>query len=145
MHRLPTALRIILILKAILNNLKLQLANRTDNLAPVELVDKQLCHTFVHQLVDTFFQLFSLHGVCVLYILEHLGGEAWQSLEVQLLSFGESVAYLEYTIVWQADDVARVGLIDGAFLLCHELCGAGEAYCLAVAHVQVGCIADKLS
>ena len=62
-QRLPTALRTIFILQAILDNLKLQLPYRTDNLPAVELVDKQLCHTFVHQLIDTFGKLFLFHRI----------------------------------------------------------------------------------
>lgn len=34
--------------KAVLDNLKLKLPDSADNLASVELVDKQLCDTFVH-------------------------------------------------------------------------------------------------
>ncbi len=79
--RLPTALRTVLILQTILDNLELQLPYRTDNLASVELVDKQLCHTFVHQLVDTFGKLFLFHRVGILDILEHLRRETRQSAE----------------------------------------------------------------
>ena len=41
----------------------------------VELVDKQLCHTLVHQLVDTLLQLFGAHGIIVLYVFEELWRE----------------------------------------------------------------------
>ena len=50
----PAALGIILILQAVLDDLKLQLADGTDNLAVVELVDEQLGNALVHQLVNTF-------------------------------------------------------------------------------------------
>ena len=71
-YRLPTTRCIILVLQTILNYLKLQLSHRTDNLTSIELIDKQLCHTFVHQLVDTFRQLLLFHRICVLNVLEHL-------------------------------------------------------------------------
>ena len=38
----------------------------------VELIDKQLGHTFVHQLVDALGKLFLLHRIGILYVLEHL-------------------------------------------------------------------------
>ena len=43
--------------------------------SPVELVDEQLRHTFVHQLVDTLGKLFLLHRVGILNVLEHLRRE----------------------------------------------------------------------
>ena len=52
-YRFPAAFRIILILKTILDYLELQLTDGTDDLSVVELVDKQLGDTLVHQLVDT--------------------------------------------------------------------------------------------
>ena len=53
MHRFPTALCIVLILQTVLDDLELQLSHGTDDLSVVELVDKQLSDTLVHQLVDT--------------------------------------------------------------------------------------------
>ena len=75
-QRFPATLRIVFIFQTLLNNLKLQLPHRTDNLTSVELVDKQLCHTFVHQLVDTLVQLLGLHRIGVLDVLEHFRREA---------------------------------------------------------------------
>ena len=68
----PTTGRIVFIQQTVLNDLKLQLSHRTDNLTAIELIDKQLCHTFIHQLIDTFRQLFLFHRVGILNILEHL-------------------------------------------------------------------------
>lgn len=48
----PTALSPILMQQPVLNDLKLQLTYRTDNLATVELIDKHLGHTLVHQLIE---------------------------------------------------------------------------------------------
>ena len=59
--------------KTVLYDLELELADGADNLAPVELVDKQLRHTFVHKLPDAFFKLFRLHRVGVLDVFEHFG------------------------------------------------------------------------
>ena len=51
MNRLPTALGIVLILKTILDNLKLKLTNSTYYTATIELIDKQLGNTLVHKLL----------------------------------------------------------------------------------------------
>ena len=66
----PSALRIVLVLQTILDNLKLQLAYRTHDATAVELIDEQLGHALVHQLLQSFLELFALHGVIVLNILE---------------------------------------------------------------------------
>ena len=87
----PTALGIVLVLQAILDDLELQLAHSTDNLATIELIDEQLGHTLVHQLVDTLLQLLRLHGVVVLDILKQLGREGWQSAEVKLFTLSQRV------------------------------------------------------
>ena len=60
--RLPTTGRIVFIQQTILNDLKLQLPHRTDNLTTIELIDKQLCHTFIHQLVNAFANCFCFIG-----------------------------------------------------------------------------------
>ena len=82
MNGFPAAFGVILVLQTILYNLKLQLSYGTDNLAAVELVDKQLSHTLVHKLVDTLLKLLRLHWVVVLDIFEHLWRERRQSAEV---------------------------------------------------------------
>ena len=107
MDGFPTALGVILILQTILDDLKLQLAYGADNLAVVELVDEQLGHTLVHQLVDTLLQLLGLHGVVVLNILKQLRREGWQSAEVKLFTLSQRVANLEDAIIGQTYDIAR--------------------------------------
>lgn len=72
MYRFPAARRAILMKKAILNYLKLQLSDSAYQFAIIELVDKQLCHTFVHKLLNAFVELLGLHGVSVLNVFEHL-------------------------------------------------------------------------
>ena len=94
---LPTAFRIVLVLQAILDDLKLQLSHRSDDLTVIKLVDEELSHSLVHQLVDTLLQLLRLHRVIVLDILEQLRREGRQTTEVELLSLGERVANLEHT------------------------------------------------
>ena len=69
---LPTTLGVVLVLKTVLNNLELELAHGAYNLATIELVDEQLCHTFVHELIDALLKLLRLHRVIVLDVLEHL-------------------------------------------------------------------------
>ena len=120
-ERLPTALRTVFVLQTILDDLELQLPHRTDNLTPVELVDEQLRHTFVHQLVDTLGKLFLLHRVGILNVLEHLRRETWKSLEVEHLAFGQRIANLERTIIRQTDNISRPSLIDSRLALRHEL------------------------
>ena len=70
MNRLPTALGIVLVLQAILDNLKLKLTHGTHDAATVELVDKQLSHTLVHELLQSLLELLALHWVIILDILE---------------------------------------------------------------------------
>ena len=125
MYGLPAALGVVLVLQTILDNFELQLSYGSDNLAVVKLVNEQLCHTLVHQLVDTLLQLLGLHGVVVLDILEQLRRERRQSAEVQLFAFGQCVANLKHTAcIGQTYDIAWPSLVDGALTLRHKLCGA---------------------
>ena len=145
MNGLPTAFCVVLILKTVLDDLELKLSHGTDYLSAIELVDEQLRHTFVHQLVDAFLQLLRLHGVVVLDILEHLRRERGKSAEVEFFTLGECIANLENAIVGQTNDVAWPCFFDGALALGHELGGGGEAQGLVVANVQIRLVADELS
>ena len=82
MNRLPTALGVIFVLKAILNYLELELSHRSYYLPTVKLVDKQLRHTFIHQLVYSLLKLLRLHWIGILNIFEHLGRETRQAAEM---------------------------------------------------------------
>ena len=75
MHRFPTALGVVFILQTVLNHLELQLTDGADNLAVVELIDEQLGHTLVHQLIDAFLELFRLHRIVVLDVFEQFRRE----------------------------------------------------------------------
>lgn len=75
-HRLPAALRAILMEESVLNHLELQLSDRTDDFTAIELMDKQLGHALVHKLVYSLFKLLALHGVGILDIHEHFRREA---------------------------------------------------------------------
>ena len=143
--RFPTALGIVLVLKTVLDDLELKLSDGTDELTPIELVDKELCHTFVHQLVDTLGQLLLLHGVGILDILEHLRREAGDTTEMEFLSLSKRVTNLEGSIVRQSDDVARPSFVNGSLALGHELCRAGETHGLVVPHVIVRSITRELA
>ena len=143
-ERLPTALRTVFVLQTILDDLELQLPHRTDNLTPVELVDEQLRHTFVHQLVDTLGKLFLLHWVGILNVLEHLRRETRKPLEVKRLAFGQRIANLERTVIRQADNISRPSLIDSCLALRHELRRRRETHRLAMTYMQVRGIAYKL-
>ena len=57
MDGLPAALGVVLVLEAVLDDLKLQLTDGTDDTSIVELVDEHLCYALVHQLLDTFLEL----------------------------------------------------------------------------------------
>ena len=123
MDGLPAATGVVLVLQTVLDDLELQLTNGADDLTSVELVDKELGHTFVHELVDAFLQLLGFHGVVVLNVFEHLGRERRQSAEVKLFALGEGVTNLEDAVVGQSDNVAGPCLVDSRLALCHELCG----------------------
>ena len=137
MYRLPPALRAVFVEQTILYNLKLQLSDSTDKLAAIKLVDKQLRHALVHQLLDALVQLLGLHRVCVLDIFEHLRREARQAFEMQILAGGQRVADFKVAGVGEADDVAGPRLVDDALFLGHEGGGGGEAHLLALADVVV--------
>ena len=145
MNGFPTALGVIFVLQTILYNLKLQLTHGADNLTAVKLVDKQLCHTLVHELVDTLLKLLCLHRVVVLDILEHLWRERRQSAEVKLLALSQCVANLEDAVVGQTYDVARPCFVDGALALSHKLSGRRETQSLALTHMQIGLVALELA
>ena len=69
-NRLPATLGIVLVFQAILDYLKLKLPHSTYDATAVELVDKQLSHTLIHQLLQSFLELFTLHWIIVLNVLE---------------------------------------------------------------------------
>ena len=142
-NRLPTALCAILVQQAILNHLELQLPHGADNLAVVKLVDKQLSHSLVHELFNALVELFGLHRVVVLDILEHLGREAWQALEVQFLALSERVANLEDAVVGQTYDIAGIDLIDDLLFLCHKCRWGRESVGFAAAHMLVVLVAPE--
>ena len=120
-----------------MDHFKLKLTHCADDLTPVELVDEHLCHTFIHQLVDTLVELLCLHRVGILDIFEHFGGEGGEPFEVQFFAGSQSVADLEVARVGDADDVAGICLIDDVLFLSHEGCGGSEAHHFAVAHMLV--------
>ena len=53
----PATFGIVFVLKTVLDDFELKLTNGTDDATVVELVDEHLCHTFVHELLDTFLEL----------------------------------------------------------------------------------------
>ncbi len=125
-QRLPTALCAILVEQAVLYYLKLQLTYCTYDFAAVELIGEQLSHTFVHKLAYALLELFALHGVGILYVLEHLGREAGQAFEVYFLTRGNGVAYLEITCIGYADYIAGPCGVYNALFLSHECGGSRE-------------------
>ena len=103
-----------------MNHLKLQLSHGADNLTAVELVHEELCHTFVHKLLNAFVELLGLHRVGVLDVLEHFGREAWQAAIVEVFALGERVANLECAVVGDTHDVAGIGFVYNILFLRHE-------------------------
>ena len=47
---------------------------------------------------------------------------------MQLFAVGQSIANLKDSIIGQADDITRIGFINGAFALRHKLRGRTESY-----------------
>ena len=104
----------------VLNDLKLQLTYRTDNLATVELIDKHLGHTLVHQLIEPFVQLLGLHRVGILDIFEHLGRKTGQSLVMKILSCRKCISDLEVSRIGQTYYITGIGLVDRRLALRHK-------------------------
>ena len=119
------------------------MAYRANNATVVELVDKQLGHTLVHQLLQTLLELLRLHRVVVFNILEQFGGERGETTEVEHVAFGECVSDLEDTIVRQTHDIARPRLLYRTLALRHKLCGRGETHRLVQSDVAVGLVAHE--
>ena len=141
MHRLPTAAGTIFVFETVLDYLKLQLAYRSHDAAVVELVDKELCHTLVHQLFETLDKLLRLHGVVVLNVFEQFRRETGQATEVHQFALGQRIANLEDAVVGQTYDVAGISLVDGRFALRHKLRGRREAHGLPQSYMRVGLVA----
>ena len=145
MYRFPTALGVVFVLQTILDDLKLQLSHSADDAAVVELVDKHLCHTLVHQLLQTLLKLFCLHRIIILDVFEQFGRERRQTTEMQLLALGQRVADLEYAVVGQTYDVAGPCLVDGRLALRHKLSRRGEAYGFVLTYMQVRLVSHELA
>ena len=143
MHRFPPTFSVILVFKTVLYDLKLQLTYRSDNLATVKLVNEHLGNTLIHELVYTLGKLFSLHRIIVLDILEHFRRERRKPTEVQLFAIGQSIAYLENSVIRQSDNIAWPCLVYRTLTLCHKLRRRREAYRLAKTHMLVWMIALK--
>ena len=132
-------------LQAVLDNLKLQLSYRTDNLATVELTDKQLCHTFVHELANALVKLLLLHRVGILDILKHLWREGWQSLEVEIFACSQSVTNLEVACIWQTYYIACKSFIHRLLALRHEAGRSRESHLAVLAYVLIIGVTHELT
>lgn len=139
--RFPAALCSVFVKQAVLDHFKLELTYGADDLAAIELVDKQLGHTFVHELLDAFLELLRLHRVGVFDVFEHLWRETRQSAVVELFARGEGIADLEVAGIGYADYVAGEGFVDNALFLGHECRGSGEAEHFSGTDVAVGGVA----
>lgn len=139
----PTALRAILMKQTVLYDLKLKLADSSYNLTAVELVDKQLRHAFVHELLYALVELFGFHRVAVLDIFEHFRREAGESLEVEYLTGSQGVADFEVARIGNTYDVAGICLVDNILFLSHKRRGRGKFHCLAGTYVTIRSVALK--
>ena len=144
-NRLPATLGVVLVLQAILDNLELQLSHGAHDATTIELIDEQLGHTLVHQLLQALLELLALHRVVVLDVFKEEWREAWQTAEVYLLSLRQGISYLENSVVRQTYNVARISLVDGALALRHKLGRRRETHGLVEAHVIIWLVAHKLA
>ncbi len=101
----------VLVLEAVLNDFELQLADRTHHLAVARIHDKKLGHPFVGQLLNALFQLLGFHRVIILQLLENLGREAGNPLELQVFALGQRVANFEVARIVEAHDISGVGFV----------------------------------
>ena len=72
-NRFITARGIVLVQQAVLDDFKLQLTYRADDLATRHFARKELSHTFVGKLFQALSQLLRLHRVSIFHIAELLG------------------------------------------------------------------------
>ena len=131
--------------QAVLDDLELQLADCSNDLAVVELIDKQLCNALIHQLLDTLVELLGLHWIAVLDILKHFGREAGQALEVKFFTLGERITNLKDAVVGQAHNVTWIDFVDDLFFLSHKSSGCRKTVALTTSHVLVIFIAMEHS
>ena len=127
--------------EAVLDHLKLQCSNRSDNLTSIHLTGEQLRHTLVHQLIDSFCQLFELHRIGIFDITEQLRRKARNADKTQLLAFGKGIADLKVPGIVQTDNIPRVGHIDHRLLLGHKGGRSRKFDSLARRHMQIGLVA----
>ena len=137
----PSTACAIFMKQTILNYFKLELTYGANNLAIVELIDKELRHTFVHKLLNTLAELLSAHWIGILNVFKHFWRETWQSLEVEQFSLGKCVANFECAVIWQTHNVARINIVNHLLFLRHKGCRSGKSHLLVAAHMVVILIA----
>ena len=98
LQRLPFTFGLVFVLQAVLDDLKLELSHRTDDLTTVQLADEELRYTFVHELVHTLFELFLLHRIGVVNVFEHLQREGRQPFEMQVFACRKRISDLEVSV-----------------------------------------------
>src|SRR5690554_1493184 len=106
----------IFVFQSILNYFVLQGANRSDYFSSIHFQRKQLRYTFVHQLVNPFFQLFRLHRIRIVNVSEMLRRETWYSSEIHYFSLCKCIANLEVSSVGQAHNITSIRRINNLFL-----------------------------
>ncbi len=136
-NRFPATLGAIFVEQTILYDFELELSDSADNLATIELVDEQLRHALIHELVYTLFELLRFHRVGILNVFEHLWREARQTFEMKFFAGGEGVADFEVAGVRDADNIAGECFVDDVFLLSHEGCWRRKLERLAGTYMQI--------
>ena len=134
---LPFTLRSVFVFQTVLNHLKLKWANGTDDFPIGHLVHKQLGHSFVHQLINSFGQLFLLERIGILDVAEIFGRKRGNAHDVHFLALGEGIPNSEVSGVVQTHNIAGISLIHGRFFGSHEGGYRREFHHALLAHVEV--------
>ena len=99
----------------------------------------ELDGTFLGELLDTFQELLSLHGVLRLYAGEVLRREDRDVCETEVLrGCGHGIADAEDARVEKTDDVSGIGVFNDRSVLRHELLRLGECDLLSGSHMLDG-------
>ena len=140
LHRLHPCLDAVLVLKAVLHHLQLQLAHRRqDRIAFAGIgVVEHLHRPLLPQLIDALAEAFEGRGVGVAQPREDLRAEAGNALVFHSWAEVEGVADREHAGVVEADHITRVGVLHHLAVLAEQLLWPRQADGPAAAGVLHG-------